>query len=129
MSNIDLAEYKKNLRLDPHAPNTGDWWARSPVEHDGKNYAPGVKLPQLSNVQVADLLDVNALVSVDPNPQVQQQAPPESQPAPVTPPAAPSGDQQQPANPAVQDPAGQPPAPAAPSGTTRLDENGNPVEE
>ena len=67
----DLATYKAELRDNPTAVNDGKWYARGTVQHNGVNYAAGKQLPNdgehaLTNGQVADLLDVNALTSVAP---------------------------------------------------------------
>jgi hypothetical protein len=109
---MDLTEYKNRLRLDPEAPNSGTWYAKSTIHHDGKPYTAGMQLPAMTNGQVAQLLDVNVLTSV---------APKQEQAAPAAP-AQPQGDGSQ------QNGAGQG-DPNLPSGQTRLDENGNPVAE
>lgn len=105
---IDLSEYKNQLRLDPHTQNTGKWYARSTIHHDGKTYPSGAELPPMTNEQVVQLLDVNAVTSVGP------QAAAHVQPATNT---QPTGDE--------FDANGNP---VAPSGTTRLDANGNPIQ-
>jgi hypothetical protein len=63
---INLEEYKRTLLLDPQAPNDGTWYARSTIHHDTTAFKAGQKLPQLTNEQVVQLLDVNALTSVAP---------------------------------------------------------------
>ena len=116
MASIDLAEYKANLDRDPEAPNTGPWFAKSRIEHDGKAYAPGARLPELKNREVSQLLDVNVVTSVDPSPK-QDQAP-----------QGPSDTDLEQGPGSEFDENGNPTNPATPpSGTTRLDENGNPV--
>lgn len=67
MAQVNLSEYIATLKLAPHDKNDGTWYARSVVQHDNQNYQPGVKLPDdLTNGQVAQLLEVNALTSVAP---------------------------------------------------------------
>lgn len=66
MAQTDLAEYKRQLEADPSAKNDGTWYARTTVRHDELTFKEGAKLPELTNGQVAQLLDVNALTSVAP---------------------------------------------------------------
>ena len=107
MAAINLSEYIGTLRMNPHAVNEGTWFARGTIEHNGRTYKAGNKLPNdgdhaLTNEQVAQLLEVNALTSVNPNKDQHE--------------AAQSQDQ-------GNDQGGTPP-----SGADRLDENGNPIQ-
>jgi hypothetical protein len=107
---LDLSEYKAQLEADPNAENTGPWYAKGNINHNGENFGPGRKLPTLKNSEVAQLLDVNAITSVGPAEGATQAAP-----------ADPAGQQ--------FDENGNPiDATGAPTGTDRLDENGNPVQ-
>lgn len=105
MAGIDLTEYKRQLELMPHETNDGVWYARSAVHHDGRLYPAGAKLPAMTNAQVVQLLDVNVVTSV---------APKQDEEA-----------EQTAADPALDQGGSQLP----PSGTSRLDENGNEITE
>jgi hypothetical protein len=61
-----LAEYKLQLEADPSAKNDGTWYARTTIKHDELVYKEGAKLPALTNAQVLQLLDINALTSTAP---------------------------------------------------------------
>jgi hypothetical protein len=71
MAQIALGEYIAQLKADPNTVNTGTWYARSVVRHHTTKYLPGQQMPNegkeaLTNGQVAQLLEVNALTSVAP---------------------------------------------------------------
>jgi hypothetical protein len=72
---MDLAEYKLKLADDPTGKNEGPWYARSTVQHDALTFKAGQKLPELTNEQVLQLLDVNALTSVAPKTEEKESVP------------------------------------------------------
>jgi hypothetical protein len=76
---MDLAEYKLKLADDPTGKNEGPWYARSTVQHDALTFKAGQKLPELTNEQVLQLLDVNALTSVAPRAVEGEVTPPSDQ--------------------------------------------------
>lgn len=73
-SALELQQYIDGLRLNPMGENEGKWFTKRQIVHGVRGtktapvkYPAGAALPTLHNVDVADLLEQNAITTVDPN--------------------------------------------------------------